>query len=44
MGEVYRARDARLERTVAIKVVLENVSRDPAVLERFQREARAASL
>src|SRR5437588_686084 len=38
MGEVYRARDTRLERTVAIKVVPENVSRDPAALERFQRE------
>jgi len=35
MGEVYRAHDARLERTVAIKVVPENVSRDPAALERF---------
>jgi serine/threonine protein kinase len=41
MGEVYRARDARLKRDVAIKVLLEAVSRDPDRLARLQREAEA---
>jgi len=43
MGEVYRARDTRLDRTVAIKVVPSHVSDDPAVRERFEREARAVA-
>ena len=43
MGEVYRAKDTRLDRTVAIKVLPANLSSQPASLERFRREARAAS-
>jgi len=41
MGEVYRARDPRLDREVAIKVLPEAFSQDPARLARFDREARA---
>ncbi len=41
MGEVYRARDTRLERHVAIKVLSEPLAGDPHWLGRFQREARA---
>jgi serine/threonine protein kinase len=41
MGEVYRARDTRLRRTVAIKVASAAVNTDPQVRARFQREARA---
>ena len=41
MGEVYRARDRRLERDVAIKVLPESVARDPNRLARFEREAKA---
>ena len=43
MGHVYRARDARLGRDVAVKVVNEHLTRDPSVVDRFVREARAAS-
>jgi serine/threonine-protein kinase len=43
MGEVYRARDERLDRDVAIKVLPEHFAKDPARRERFEREARAVS-
>src|SRR2546422_6799503 len=41
MGEVYRARDSRLDREVAIKVLPEHLADDPAALSRFEREAKA---
>src|SRR5579864_2287839 len=43
MGEVYRARDTRLDRTVAIKVLLKHLSENPEARQRFEREARAIS-
>src|SRR6266487_3919876 len=39
MGEVYRARDTKLKREVAIKILPDEFSRDPARVSRFQREA-----
>ncbi len=44
MGEVYRARDTRLGRDVAVKVLPASVSADPDRLRRFELEAKAASL
>src|ERR671937_938799 len=43
MGEVYRARDARLGRDIAIKVLPAAFSRDAERLRRFEQEARAAA-
>ena len=43
MGEVYKARDTRLERTVAIKVLPEHLSASPESRQRFEREAKAIS-
>ena len=43
MGEVYRARDTRLEREVAIKVLPERLASNPDALARFEREAKAVA-
>jgi WD40 repeat protein len=44
MGEVYRARDTKLGREVALKVLHEEAARDPGRLRRFEREARAVAV
>src|SRR5499427_3250052 len=43
MGEVYRARDTRLDRTVAVKILPAHLSSDPVRKQRFEREAKAIS-
>ena len=43
MGEVYRARDSKLDREVAVKVLPTSLARDPAALARFEREAKAVA-
>lgn len=43
MGEVYRARDTRLERMVAVKILPPHLSSDPVRKQRFEREAKTIS-
>ena len=43
MGEVYRARDTRLGREVAVKVVAQRLAGEPELKARFEREARAVA-
>src|SRR5678816_1118940 len=43
MGEVYKARDTRLDRTVAVKVMTAAIAATPELRQRFEREARALS-
>src|SRR6202163_1891075 len=43
MGEVYRAKDTRLDRTVAVKILPSHLSDDPEAQQRFEREARTIS-
>src|SRR5579871_5078195 len=44
MGEVYRARDTRLGRDVAVKVLTKSFSQDPGRLRRFEQEARSVAV
>src|SRR5713226_7692742 len=43
MGEVYRAKDTRLDRSVAVKILPSHLSDNPEAKQRFEREARAIS-
>ena len=43
MGQVYRARDTKLDREVAIKVLPDNMQQDPEARGRFEREAKAVA-
>jgi serine/threonine protein kinase len=44
MGEVYRAKDTRLGRDVAIKILPASISADPVAKQRFEREAKTISI